>query len=342
MSNKKVLLTIAVLVAATFVLAACAGPAGSTGPAGPAGPAGPQGPAGTNPTAADLTCTACHNDTTLITGMQASYSTSGHGSGTAFGVGAGRAGCAGCHAGAGLADRIAAAVTDVSKFTTVYANPTRVDCRTCHQIHTTYTKDDFGLRTTTAVSLYIFTTTPQTFDGGAGNLCANCHQPRALDTFAATDTTFKVPSTHWGSMAPQSAMLMGIGGSSDVAGTPAAHYSTVKDTCVTCHMGGVGPDANHTFLPNVAACKACHSDATNFDVNGVQTAVKQKMATLQADLVKASLLNATSDDPIVGTYPVAQVNALWNYIYVKQDMSFGVHNSKYINALLDASIATFK
>ena len=341
MSMKKVLFIVAVLCAAAFALAACAGPAGPVGPAGPAGPVGPQGPAGTSPAAADLTCTQCHNDTTLISGMEQSYSTSVHATGTAFAIAENRSGCTGCHDGGDFSARIAAGVTDPSKYTTVSANPTRVDCRTCHQIHTTYTKADFALETTAPVSMFIFTAAPVTFDGGMGNLCANCHQPRTLDSAAAADGTIKVPSPYWGPMAPQAAMLIGVGGSSDVTGTPAAHFTMVKDTCVGCHMGGAGPNANHTFTPNVATCVTCHADAKNFDVNGVQTAVEAKMATLQAALVKAKLLDAKSDSPVVGTYPAAQANALWNYILVKEDNSMGVHNSKYINALLDASIAAF-
>jgi hypothetical protein len=273
--------------------------------------------------------------------MQASYSTSVHATGTAFAIANSRAGCTGCHTGGGFSDRIAAGVTDASKFTTLYANPTRVDCRTCHQIHTTYTKADLGLETTAAVPLYAFATTPSTYDGGMGNLCANCHQPRAVVTAADATGNVNITSTHWGPMASQAAMLLGVGGAGDVAGIPSSHYTTVKDTCVGCHMGGAGPDANHTFTPNVATCVTCHADLKSFDNQGVQTAVTAKIDTLKTDLIKAKLLDA-SGNIIVGTYPAAQANALWNYVFITSDKSLGVHNAQYTNDLLDASIAAFK
>ncbi len=55
-------------------------------------------------------------------------------------------------------------------------NPTRQDCRACHQIHTSYTAADWALETTARVPLYAFENV--TYNGGKGNLCANCHQPR--------------------------------------------------------------------------------------------------------------------------------------------------------------------
>ena len=83
-------------------------------------------------------------------------------------------------------------------------------------------------------------------------------------------------SEHWGPHhGPQSAMLLGIAGS--VEGSPSAHYSTVENTCVGCH---VGEGANHSFEPNVAACQACHADAENFDINGLQTDVQAQLDTI--------------------------------------------------------------
>jgi pyruvate formate-lyase activating enzyme-like uncharacterized protein len=133
-------------------------------------------------------------------------------------------------------------------------------------------------------------------------------------------------------------MLLGVGGAGTVVGTPSMHATTVENTCVTCHMGD---GANHTFAPNVATCTVCHADATTFDINGVQTEVDGKIATLKAALTTAGLLDAQGAI-VVGKYDEAKANALWNYIYVtKEDKSRGVHNSTYTIALLDASLATF-
>jgi len=340
MSTKKAVFIVCGLLLLAALIAACGpsqpGPAGEPGPAGPAGPAGPQGEPGLAPSATDLTCTACHNDTSLISGKVNSWEASVHGSGIATAYAGGRSKCSGCHSGGGFSDRIAAGVTNPDEFTTTYPNPSRPDCRACHQIHTTYTSADWALETTAAVPLYAFE--GQTFDGGMGNLCVNCHQPRRAFP-AATDGLIDVNSTHWGPHhGPQSAMLLGIGGAGAVAGSPSMHYSTVENTCVTCHMGD---GDNHTFDPAVVTCTACHADAKNFDINSVQTTVTGKLDALKAALTTAGLLDANGKI-VVGKYPEAQAAALWNYIYItKEDKSLGVHNADYTNALLDASLAAF-
>jgi hypothetical protein len=337
MSIKKVLLIAAILIAAAFVFTACAGPAGPVGVAGPAGPAGPQGAAGAVPSAADLSCTACHNGTDIISGKLNSWETSVHATGIANQYAGGRSTCAGCHSGGGFGERIAAGETNPDKFTTAYANPSRIDCRACHQIHATYTADDWALKTSAAVPMYAFTGV--TFDGGKGNLCANCHQARSAVPAAAADGTIKVDSTHWGAHhGPEAALMLGVGGAGDVAGTPGPHYSQVTDTCVACHMGG--DKADHHFAPAVANCVACHADAKNFDMNGAVTAFDGKIADLKAALTKAGLLD-DKGGIVVGTYPAAQANALWNYLLLTEDKSHGVHNMPYAEALLDASLAAF-
>ncbi|UCF16827.1 MAG: hypothetical protein JSW59_05070, partial [Phycisphaerales bacterium] len=47
--------------------------------------------------------------------------------------------------------------------------------------------------------------------------------------------------------------------------------------------------------------------------------------------------------PVVGVYPAAKAQALWNYIFIAiEDASSGAHNPPYTNALLDASIAAMQ
>jgi hypothetical protein len=331
-----------VLVGAAFVLSACAGAAGPAGPAGPqgaVGPQGPTGPAGAAPAAADLSCTQCHNDSALISGHEATWATSVHGSGPAFAVAGARVPCAGCHSGGGFADRIAAGMTNAEDVQSADPNPSRIDCRTCHQIHTTYTNTDWALETTDPVPLYAIE--GATYDGGMGNLCANCHQQRSAFP-AATDGKVSVDSTHWGGHhGPEAALLLGVGGAGGVEGKPSGHYDAVKDTCVTCHLGGAGQDANHTFMPVVANCLGCHTDATSLDVDGKQTEIMDKLAQVAAALETKGLLDKDGV-VIVGDYPEAEAAALWNYLFVLEDKSNGVHNIEYANALLDSALAGLK
>jgi hypothetical protein len=336
--SKKMLVVVGLLLLAAFALTACAGSAGPAGPAGPEGPQGEQGepgPAGESVSVADLTCTECHNDTAVISGKKAAWDTSVHGTGTAAAYAGGRDGCTGCHSGASFSKMVAAGQTPAT-YDGDAVDVTHQDCRTCHQIHTTYTGDDWALETTDAVSLYAFE--DATYDGGAGNLCAVCHQPRRV--IEATDGIVNWSSSHYGPHhGPQSAMLLGIGGAGEVEGKAAGHYSLVEDTCVGCH---VGDNDNHTFLPSVSACQECHADVENFDVNGTQTEVHALIAELEELLIANGLLDADGE-VVTGEYPEAQANALWNFIYIEhEDKSAGAHNPNYTKALLEASIAALQ
>jgi len=283
--------------------------------------------------AADLTCTECHNDTTIITGKRAAWAESIHGTGEAYVRGT-SAGCAGCHSGGAFKQMVAAGLTP-DQVESGDPNPTHQDCRTCHMIHTSYTGEDWALTTTDPVPLFAFE--DATYDGGAGNLCANCHQPRRLMD-VAEDGTVDWSSTHYGPHhGPQSAMLLGIGGAGEVEGSPAAHAVMVADTCVSCH---VGENDNHAFEPSVAACTACHADAEDFDINGTQTEVAGLLEELKAALVAKGMLEEEADEAVVGVYPAEEAAALWNYIYIAhEDKSMGVHNPAYTRALLEASLA---
>jgi len=193
-----------------------------------------------------------------------------------------------------------------------------------------------------------------TFDGGKGNLCANCHQVRnAAPTVTGgnVEVTTSRFGPHYGIPAP---MLLGEGGLG-VSGDPSPHYAVVENTCVTCHMG---EERNHTYLPDVERCQACHTDAEDFDINGTQTEVTAMLEELHAIFVDGKLLNPetdlwgiydsatgkwnnpSADAPLIVTEAVA--NAMWNYKFVVYDLSMGVHNSAYTKALLESALEAMK
>ncbi len=356
MNFKKMLVLVGVLIIAAVVITACGtGPEGSAGPTGPAGPQGEPGPAAS---AADLTCTECHNDTTLITSKVAQFEeTSVHGTGESFVRGEGTA-CAGCHGSEGAKVRINAGLPPHDESVTGVVNVSPFNCRTCHDIHTTYTGEDWAL--TGDAQPVKFEYSDGTFDGGQGNLCANCHQIRNAapkvegGNVAITSNRF---GTHYGTEAQ---MLVGEGGLGEVTGSPSPHYSKVDDTCVGCHMG---EESNHTYLPKVARCTDCHADTPNFDVNGVQTEVKAMLEELHTLFVEKNLMNPdevanpsslwgiydpaankwsnpSADVPLI--VPEAVANAMWNYKFVTYDQSNGAHNTAYAKALLEAALETMK
>jgi hypothetical protein len=278
----------------------------------------------------------------LITGKEAAWEESLHGSGEAFVRGT-SAGCAGCHSGGAFTAMVAAG-QNPGTVEEGDPNPTRQDCRTCHEIHNTYTDADWAVTTEEPVELYAFE--GMTYEGGEGNLCATCHQPRrGIDEIV--DGMIEVTSTHWGPHhGPQSAMLLGLAGAGAdglaLEGNPSSHYSMVEGTCVTCHMG---EGASHTFEPDVAACESCHSGAENFDINGLQTEVQAMLDELETALLAKGWLERAPEEeggglhPAVASVPAGEAAALWNWIYVAhEDKSLGVHNPAYTKELLQAGL----
>jgi hypothetical protein len=244
--------------------------------------------------------------------------------------------CAGCHSGNGFTAMIAEG-KHPGEIEAGQAEPTRQECRTCHQIHTTYTADDWALTITNPVAF--FTAEGTTFDGGTGNLCVHCHQP--FNSYPeAVDGVVEVTSTHWGPHhGPQSAMLLGVAGAGDVEGGPGAHYTKVEDTCVGCHLGEGG---RHDFEPNTMACQECHPGAEDFDINGTQTEVQAMLDELEEALLANGWLDEEGH-PAVTSIPEEEAAALWNWIYIAhEDKSLGVHNPAYTKALLEASLEAMK
>ena len=334
------------LVLAAFTMMGCEGkegPAGTAGPTGaagvdgavgPQGPAGPPGPAGADGvdgTLADLTCTQCHNSTNIITGKLADWNQSAHGTGGAFLYAGGRGSCAGCHSGASFSDMLANGENASNYSGGGDPEATRQDCRTCHQVHVTGTDADWALATTAAVDLWAID--GSTFDRGDGNLCVNCHQPRRTMAEPDADGNIEITSSHWGPhYGAQSSMLLGVGGAT--TGSPAMHYSLIDEGCVTCHLGETN---DHSFVPSVSSCTACHADAESFDINGAVTEIEAMIDQLGVGLQAAGLLDDELH-PVRTTTTAELAAAVWNYRHIYQDHSHGVHNPAYTKSLLETSL----
>ena len=217
------------------------------------------------------------------------------------------------------------------------AAPTHQDCRTCHQIHVTYTGEDWALETDAPVTLV---TSGATFDGGAGNLCAHCHQARRyLGSFVDPNDATKYAvterfNTHY---SVQVDVLMGLG-DFGVEGKPGAHYTLVENTCVGCHMG---ENQVHTFEPQLDSCVRCHAGAENFDIGGYLTEFDAKYAELEAALLAKGMITADGTT-VPGSYDAGPAQALFFYNLVQQDGSRGIHNPNYFNALMDMALAALE
>ena len=286
--------------------------------------------------ASDLTCTECHNETTVITGKKVAWEGTKHSVGTSAAYAGSRGGCSACHSG-GTFKAMVAEGAHPGNYEGETLDVTHQDCRTCHEIHTSYTGDDWALTTTDAVTLYAFEDV--TFDGGQGNLCGVCHQPRTAITEADADGNIEVTSTHWGPHhGPQTAVLLGVGGAGEVEGIASGHLLEVENSCVTCH---IGESDDHSFAPSIGSCLECHEDVEDFDFSGLVTEVDAMLVELSALLEADGLYH--DGEPVVGVYPAAKAQALWNYILIaSEDASYGIHNPAYVRALLESSIEAMK
>ncbi len=292
-------------------------------------------------------CTVCHNDTTLVKARQVQWA----GSAKATGGNFERNGtdCAFCHTNEGfLAGSISA---DTKEVAMAPENPSPIQCRTCHKIHTTYTSADWALRTTSSVTLL---STGDTYDKGKSNLCVSCHQPREATTPPQVgDGAVEIASTRYGPHhGPQSSMLLGTGGYGDYKGSK-VHYDYTTDGCVECHMAtpygaqagghtfGVGYEYHEALRPNLAACDSCHSDIEDFDRNGAQTEVQALFDEAEALLVAKGLMKE-GGSVVAQTVSSAEAGAIYNWKMVQEDRSIGIHNPAYAKFLLQTAIDILK
>ena len=112
---------------------------------------------------------------------------------------------------------------------------------------------------------------------------------------------------------------------------------------------------DHSFEPSLAACNVCH--ATNdFDYGGVQEEIEELLDELAVILEANGVIAKGHDDvyainqetgliqlvtTVGGYHPVVAIHSLLNsqaffiWIGLEEDRSLGVHNPKYVIALLE-------
>jgi hypothetical protein len=174
---------------------------------------------------------------------------------------------------------------------------------------------------------------------------------------------------------PQGDMIEGINAITYGQAIPSsAHRYSVTNSCVGCHMQTIASSdpgfllsGEHTWemsynlvtngvtnrIDQVAVCNQCHGGITSFDfpvedyanvgvILGVQTEVQillNQLSTLLPNshgvvdgTVKTSLSVATN-------WTTNQLMAAYNWEFVNNDGSLGVHNAPFATGLLKASIA---
>jgi len=272
---------------------------------------------------------------------------------------AGNASCVGCHTNNGFIDRI----NGVAGADLTYD---AISCQTCHEPHgeTVPSTQQHLVRTLNPVTLADGTVIKT---AGAGTLCMNCHQARQnAVTYAATTAG----SAHFGPHeGPQADMLSGANGFTYGKTIPSsAHFDVVTDTCVSCHTQepastdpAIGLVGGHTFTMSfagnatapaeqmVGACQTCHGpEVTQFNfplmdydgdgvIDGVQTEVQHLLNNLA--LMLPPVGQPKTSLTIDSTWTQPQLEAAYNWLFVTNDGSQGIHNMAYTVGLLKASIA---
>ena len=343
----------AFILVAALAVSACEGPegpAGPTGPAGPAGAAGPAGPAGPAGQDANENCTQCHTSDVEMFAKQQQLLNAAHGPGQ-YVRDSGE--CAVCHTHQGFLDRL-----ETGEWSYTYGSVDDVvpmNCRTCHVIHTTYTRADYALTADGIPVEFRLGGATVDFDN-TSNLCASCHQARIrsgqMPDGSGDDVSFT--STHWGPHgSPQGNINAGSGFffGGDREGMMMAHQTDSRsEGCKTCHMAeGTMNSGGHTFAmgsgrdANYTGCLECHADVDSFDKFGQQTATQALLDELGVLLEAVGIMHYDADDgewhPVPGTYTADEAAAAWDFQGVMNDGSLGVHNPPYVKNLLEGAIA---
>jgi len=344
-SFNKLMMMLAIGAMASFTFVSCT----KEGPAGPAGKDGVDGEDGINGQDGAATCVQCHDNTQTLFAKTIQWEKSTHAMGGNFERNTGD--CATCHTSQGFLGYHNGTYDPTAEGAAI-SNPNPPNCYTCHNIHSTYTPEDWTLTVSGPVTLYNVAETP---DYGRGSVCASCHQGRPVEPFPAEGgADIAVTSSRYGvHHGPQANVVKGVGLFMPGTGYANSAHSNIPNTCVTCHMaeaygtqsGGhtmfMGYDYHGTLELNTAGCATCHSDIDGMLAS--TEALQEEVAALLADLkVRLDGLGATnegSDNAVVGTFAPEVAGAVLNYKAITEDRSLGVHNPTYVKKLLNNTIA---
>jgi hypothetical protein len=307
-------------------------------------------------------CGQCH-DAQPYHVKNTEWRNSKHAVATRYPTGENRASCVRCHSGIGFVDY-------VDGNTPPRTDYEAITCASCHDPHNPDGANPHILRTLADVTLNDASKPggPTVItEGGMGKICMNCHQGRRdVLTYVKPGAGSSRFGPHHG---PQTDMIAGANAWTYGQLIPSStHLTAIGDSCVTCHLQentSEDPAAEamvggHTFRPRwdggtpetpdddvdlVGACVNCHGPITTFDfpkqdfngdgiIEGVQTEIKHLMDEL------GRLLPPLGEPEIAieKSWTEQQLQAGFNYEFIREDGSYGIHNTSYTVGLLKASI----
>lgn len=272
--------------------------------------------------------------------------------------------CARCHSGYGFIDFID---TEVDKGHSVTLGFNQVSCAVCHDPHKVNDQTNpMQLRNVANVTLgngEVVT------DGGRGRFCGSCHiSRRNAETYVEDFHDHFGPhhSNQLDMLAGKNAITFG----KDIPS--GSHITAVTDLCIGCHMAATPPEGQpghnsmgeHTFamhseedgVDNVDACLPCHTFTSfndfmadfDFDEDGtIETAREEIMGTMDnigmflPPFGEPEVVVDTTEFPLE-TYTPIILRAAYNYAFVEDDGSYGMHNFDFAMGLLQATLDTLR
>jgi hypothetical protein len=291
-------------------------------------------------------CFTCHSDqNTILVDAEQQWENSRHSTGSTLNEN--DSSCKNCHTSEGFI-----AIAEGTTAPATIENPTAIHCFTCHAPHTT---GDFRLRITTPRTLQ----SGVSFQLNSGNICAQCHQARRNVAVYITN-----PITMSSRFGPhhsnQADLLLGTNGYeyTGYAYNRTSHREATtadgRDGCLECHYKATSQYVvgGHSFnmrgevhgeeVLNVGACAPCHGSIDDFAEIGpgysMRDSVEAYTADLKARLVAAGLVDAATGLPRAVSTSRDSAGAVWNYMFVEEDRSVGMHNPLYALDLLKSSI----
>jgi len=311
-------------------------------------------------------CNQCHNASSKHN-IGARWAKSAHGI-LESGADTKRTSCFPCHSGSAFA-KWTGSKSAPGWDANVDGN-VKISCQACHDPH-----DATNPKQLRTVSVDSLKNGYQPTMGGVGLICVNCHQSRysvAAKVTSSASKYYGFAAAHYGPHGnPQADMYYGTNGyqfGDNIFSGVSTHGAILENACVTCHMQDRGGLANHEFgmedttggFKPWTVCQPCHGEIADYNdvraaydydqnghIEGVQTEVEGLLTKLAAVLPKNAdgavldgMYNA-ADSATILAGGQALVGKIWDYYFVANDKSMGVHNTKYAVSLLQKALGLY-
>ena len=303
-------------------------------------------------------CGYCHDATGAHEYYSEQYYASVHANPTTLARGSSTS-CAPCHSGSGFVAWMKGGKTALTSAPAVQ----KIACAVCHDPHDA--TNEFQLRTVSVT----FANGVTESSIGNGALCMNCHQARVNGVDYTNDYLNNLSSHYGPHHGPQGDMVAGTNAVDFGEKFPTSPHMQAADGCIECHMSAASVNSDgsrqlfgshslnmvdpKTGNDNVSACAPCHGTiGTHFSdkkfyvngnadldgdgvANGLQVEIQGMLDSVAMYLPPVGQLGVSVTDSSVTPL---QAQAAYNYFFVEEDRSLGIHNPQYAYSVLAATL----